>query len=74
AITIAAIVPTNSKGVLLVVVVLTPIVLLRDKLPETPLRTLPLLFGGIGLALPLSTLLFTFNSPLRDPTLANATY
>ncbi len=74
AVTIAAIVPTNSKGVLLVVVVLTPIVLLRDKLPETPLRTLPLLFGGIGLALPLSTLLFTFNSPLKDPTLANATY
>ena len=74
AITIAAIVPTNSKGVLLVVVVLTPIVLLRDSLPQTPLRALPALFGSIGLALPLSTLLFTFNSPLKDPTLANATY
>jgi len=67
-------VPTNSKGVLLVMVVLTPIVLLRTRLPETPLRALPALFGTVGLALPASTLMFAFNSPLKDPTLANATY
>ena len=74
ALTFAAIIPTNSKGILLVAVVLTPIVLLRRVLPESPLRVLPTFFGSIGLSLPLSTLLFTFNSPLRDPALANATY
>jgi len=72
--TAAAIVPTNSKGVLLVIVVLTPIVLLRRALPESPLRALPALFGAIGLALPLSTLLYTFNAQFRDATLAAATY
>jgi hypothetical protein len=74
ALTFAAIIPTNSKGILLVAVVLTPIVLLRRALPESPLRVLPIFFGSIGLALPISTLLFTFNSPLRDPALANATF
>lgn len=74
ALTFAAIIPTNSKGILLVAVVLTPIVLLRRVLPESPLRVLPIFFGSIGLALPISTLLFTFHSPLRDPALANATF
>jgi hypothetical protein len=72
--TIAAILPTNSKGVLLAVAVVTPVVLLRGALPERPLRSLPALFGTIGVALPVTTLLFVFDSPLRHPTLANATH
>ena len=72
--TIAAILPTNSKGVLLAVAVVTPVLLLRRVLPERPLRALPALFGTIGVALPVATLLFVFDSPLRDPTLANATH
>lgn len=72
--TIAAILPTNSKGVLLAVAVVTPVVLLRGALPERPLRALPALFGTVGVALPVTTLLFVFDSPLRDPTLANATH
>jgi hypothetical protein len=74
AITIAAIVPTTSKGMLLVTMVLTPVVLLRNALPESPLRALPALFGMIGLALPTATLLFTFNSEFSNRTLANATF
>ncbi|MDH3420619.1 MAG: hypothetical protein OEQ25_10370 [Gammaproteobacteria bacterium] len=73
AVTIAAIVPTTSKGVLLAALVLTPIVLLRGALPVSPLRCLPAVVGSIGLALPVSTLFFTFSSPLKDPLLANLT-
>jgi len=73
AVTIAAILPTNSKGVLLATVVLMPIILLRGALPASPLRVLPAVFGSIGLALPVSTLFYTFDSPLRDPLLANLT-
>ena len=73
-VTIAAIVPTNSKGILMVSVVLTPIVILRTLIPQTLLRGLPAFFGALGLAMPTSTLMFSFNSPLKDPTLANATY
>jgi len=73
AVTIAAILPTTSKGMLLAAVVLTPIVLLRGALPATPLRFLPAVFGSIGLALPVSTLFFKFSSPLKDPLLANLT-
>ena len=73
AMTIAAILPTNSKGVLLAVAVLTPIVLLRGALPASPLRILPAIFGSIGLSLPVSTLFFTFSSPLKAPLLANLT-
>ena len=72
--TIAAILPTNSKGVLLAVAVITPVVLLRRALPELPLRALPALFGAIGIALPVATLMFVFDSPLKDPALANATH
>lgn len=72
--TFAAILPTNSKGILMVAVVLTPILLLGRRLPESPLRILPLLLGGIALALPAVTLVYTFHSPLDDPALANATY
>ncbi len=74
ALTVAAIFPTNSKGVLLVAVVLTPILLLRGRLPELPLRVLPMFFGAVAIALPASTLIFSFNSPLQNPTLASATY
>ncbi len=73
-VTIAAILPTNSKGVLLAAAVLAPIVLFGTKLPQTLLRALPAIFGGVALALPISALLFTFDSPLRDPALASATY
>ena len=72
--TIAAVLPTNSKGVLLAVAVVTPVLLLRRTLPEMLLRPMPALFGAIGVALPVATLLFVFDSPLRDPTLANATH
>ncbi|NNF15272.1 MAG: hypothetical protein HKN70_00930 [Gammaproteobacteria bacterium] len=72
--TLLAILPTNSKGILLVAVVLTPIALFRNSLPETPLRALPALFGAIALALPLSTLLFSFHAQFSNPTLANVTY
>ena len=72
--TIAAILPTNSKGVLLAAVVLGPIVLAGRVLPPTLLRALPAVFGGFALALPISTLLFMFDAPLRDPVLANAAY
>lgn len=74
ALTIAAILPTNSKGILMVAAVMTPIVLFRGVLPESPLRALPALFGAVGLALPMATLVFTFSSPLSDPFLANATF
>lgn len=74
AVTVAAILPTNSKGVLLVAAVLAPLVIAGRALPQTPLRALPFVFGSIGLALPMSTLLFTFDSPLREPALASATF
>lgn len=73
AVTIGAILPTNSKGILFVAIVLAPIVILGRALPQSPLRALPAVFGLVGLALPLSTLLFSFDSPLRDPTLASVT-
>lgn len=73
-ITCYAIIPTNSKGILMVAVVITPVVLFRDRLPESPLRALPAIFGMIALAMPVSTLLLTFNNQFANPTLANAAY
>ncbi len=72
--TILAILPTTSKGVLLAVAVVTPVLLFHRLIPEAPMRTLPALFGAIGIALPVATLLFVFDSPLQDPKLANATH
>lgn len=69
-----AIYPTNSKGILLVWLVLTPIVLLRERLPESPQRAMPAVIGVLGLTLPLSTLVFSFNSQFSNPTLANLTF
>ncbi|MEM7705886.1 MAG: hypothetical protein AAF358_10065 [Pseudomonadota bacterium] len=71
---LAAIYPTNSKGIMLVALIMTPIVLLQHRLPQSPLRVLPALFGVLALALPLSTLLFTFDSQFNDPKLASATF
>lgn len=62
---------TTSKGVLNVYAVLTPIIGLRTLLPQFPLRLLPLVFGLVALALPISTLFYTFNSNVQDATLAN---
>ena len=73
-ITVYAIIPTNSKGILMVAMVLTPVMLFKERLPESPLRTLPALFGMIGLAMPLSTLVYTFNNQFSNPTMANAAY
>jgi hypothetical protein len=74
AVTVYAIIPTNSKGILMVAMVLTPIILLKERLPESPLRAMPALFGMIGLVMPLSTLVYTFNNQFSNPTLANAAY
>ncbi|MEN7341424.1 MAG: hypothetical protein AAAFM81_00720 [Pseudomonadota bacterium] len=73
-ITVMAIVPTNSKGILLVWLVLTPVVILQRHLSQSLIRPIPAFFGSIGLALPLSTLAFEFNSTFQNPTLASATF
>ena len=72
--TALAIVLTTSKGIFLVFIILTPTLFFSKWLPQTPLRTLPLIFGLIALLMPMSTLLFTFDSQFNDPTLANLTY
>ena len=69
-----AIYPTNSKGIMMVAAIMTPIMVLQHRLPESPLRVLPALFGGLALALPLSTLMFRFDSTFNDPKLASATF
>jgi hypothetical protein len=73
-VTLYAIIPSNSKGILATSVVLTPLVIFRRALPESLYRVLPPLFGLIALSLPLATLLFEFNNQFSNPTLANATY
>lgn len=65
---------TTCKGIFLVSIILAPIVLFRHALPQTPLRVLPIFFGVLGLSLPISTLLFTFDSQFSNPELANLTY
>ncbi|MEM7081906.1 MAG: hypothetical protein AAF465_04175 [Pseudomonadota bacterium] len=72
--TFVAAVPTNSKGMLLVVVVLTPVILLREKLPRSFMTFQLAFFAALAMLLPLSTLLFEFHSQFSNPTLANATY
>ncbi len=72
--TLIAVVPTTSKGMLLVAVVLTPVVLLKERLPQSMLAMLLVVFASFSLALPMSTLLFDFHSQFSNPTLANVTY
>ena len=70
----AVILLTTTKGMFLVLLVLSPIVLFRKFLPQSPIRALPLFFGVLGFALPASTLMFTYDSQFSNPTLANLTY
>ena len=60
ALTFAAIYVTTSKGVLLVFLALTPLIVLRQLLPTLLHRPQPICVGLLGLALPTSSLLFSF--------------
>lgn len=62
---------TTSKGVINVFLVLSPVVLLRQHLPQLLLRPLPLAFGLVALLLPIAPLLFHFESTVNDAALAN---
>lgn len=62
---------TTSKGVINVFLVLSPAVLLRQRLPQLLLRPLPLAFGVLALMLPIAPLLFHFESTVNDAALAN---
>lgn len=66
---------TTSKGIFLVYIALTPFVLGQAFIPRTLLQPMPALIGCLGLALPLSTLAFTFTPDKSgQATLVNALY
>ncbi len=73
-VTAVAVYLTTTKGVLLVFVVVTPLILMRGLLPESLLRGLPLLFGFIGLALPMSSLMFEFRQDGSDAAMADLAF
>ncbi len=65
---------TTSKGIYNVYMVLTPIVLMKEKLSSNSLRFLPFFFGVVGLYLPVSTNFIDYNFQINDPVIANLTF
>ncbi len=65
---------TTSKGVYNMFALLTPIVILGEKLPSSAIRWWPLGLGIIALFLPMTPLFMDVNFYIRDQELANLTF
>lgn len=70
----AAIFFTTSKGIYNVFLVLTPVVFLKERMPERVLRAWPLFFGLISLWLVVSTQFIDYSFSINDPFWANITF
>lgn len=65
---------TTSKGVYNMFAILSPVVLLGEKLPASAIRWWPLALGLVALLLPMSPLVMDVNFYIRDEQLANLTF